>query len=338
MRRMRTAAKTRIPEGEPLLKPVLALLRRFRAQQPIRVGSLLVTIFGDAIAPRGGAVTLGSLIALAAPFGITERHVRTAVGRLAQDGWFIARRAGRRSEYHLTAHGAERFHEATQRIYGHSPVTWDRQWTQLLLPARGDRPDGLYEQLRWLGFGRIDSGLFIHPNPQLVHEPQWLRELNVPGALLMASRTADPAIDLQLASAGWDLQQLAAGYRRFMSSFQPLGSLSAAAMSALDCFIVRTLLIHEYRKIHLQDPLLPPTLLPGDWVGAAAYELCASLYADVFARSEAFLSDTAATFNDTLPAPGPAAQARFGGLALSPSDPAGAARKSAGTGWRADRP
>src|SRR2546430_16693793 len=27
-------------------------------------------------------------------------------------------------------------------------------------------------------------------------------------------------------------------------------------------FIIRTLLIHEYRKIHLRDPLLPPALLP----------------------------------------------------------------------------
>ncbi len=68
--------------------PVQALLRHFRAQRPLRGGSLLITLFGDAIAPRGGAVTLGSLIRLAQPFGLTERLVRTSVARLAREaGW-----------------------------------------------------------------------------------------------------------------------------------------------------------------------------------------------------------------------------------------------------------
>ncbi|HTL93821.1 MAG TPA: hypothetical protein VL176_15820, partial [Steroidobacteraceae bacterium] len=100
---------------------VRALLQHFQAQRPLRAGSLLISIFGDAIAPRGGAVTLGSLIRLAAPFGLAERAVRTAVARLARDGWLASRRAGRRSEYRLTRSGAERFAEATQRIYGESP-------------------------------------------------------------------------------------------------------------------------------------------------------------------------------------------------------------------------
>ena len=69
-----------------------SLLRHFRAQRPLRGGSLLVTVFGDAIAPRGGAVTLESLIRLAAPFGLTERLVRTSVARLAREGWLSGAR------------------------------------------------------------------------------------------------------------------------------------------------------------------------------------------------------------------------------------------------------
>ena len=70
---------------------LVALLGRFRRQRPLRSGSLLMTILGDAIAPRGGRVTLGSLIRLAEPLGLPERLVRTSVARLAQDG---SRRAG----------------------------------------------------------------------------------------------------------------------------------------------------------------------------------------------------------------------------------------------------
>src|SRR5450755_4492623 len=93
------------------------LVARFRRQRPLRGGSLIVTLFGDSIMPRGGAVALGNLIALAAPFGLNERLVRTAAARLAKDGWLEGRRAGKRSEYHLSHDGRERFAEATRRIY-----------------------------------------------------------------------------------------------------------------------------------------------------------------------------------------------------------------------------
>src|SRR3989440_11623619 len=119
----------------PLPAPVRALLRSCRGQVRLRGGPLLIAVFGDSIGPRGGAVTLGSLIRLAAPFGLTERLVRTSVARLARDGWLVAKRSGRRSEYRLTRSGAERFAEATQRIYGESPREWDGRWTLLVLPS-----------------------------------------------------------------------------------------------------------------------------------------------------------------------------------------------------------
>jgi len=128
------------PEASaPLPAPVRGLLRHFRAQRPLRGGSLLITVFGDSIAPRGGAVTLGSLIRLAAPFGLTERLVRTSVARLARDGWLAAKRSGRRSEYRLTRTGAERFADATRRIYGESPSVWNGKWTLAVVPAGGSR-------------------------------------------------------------------------------------------------------------------------------------------------------------------------------------------------------
>src|ERR1700730_14828489 len=143
---------TRKPSA-PLPAPVRTLLRNFRAQRPLRGGSLLITIFGDAIAPRGGAVPLGRLIRLAAPFGLPGRPVRTSVPRLARDGWLAAQRSGRRSEYRVTRGGGERFAEATQRIYGQSPRQWDGRWTLLVLPSSRPRRAQLRESLKWLGVG-----------------------------------------------------------------------------------------------------------------------------------------------------------------------------------------
>src|SRR2546429_9997001 len=110
----------------PLPAPVRALLRNFRAQRPLRGGSLLITVFGDSIAPRGGAVTLGSLIRLAAPFGLTERLVRTSVARLARQGWLAGKRSGRRSEYPPTRTGPERLPHTNRRTYGATAPLWAR--------------------------------------------------------------------------------------------------------------------------------------------------------------------------------------------------------------------
>lgn len=336
------------------------LLRRFRSQRPVRGGSLLVTIFGDSIAPRGGVVTLGGLISLARPFGLTERLVRTSVGRLAADGWLVARREGRQSEYRLTPTGQERFAAATQRIYGESPRAWDGQWTLLILPPPNSGPNGkspanprsngtrtgsTREELRWLGFGQLGPGLFAHPSCTLEQARSWTKEVEgARNALLLRSSGESAGVDRQLVAAGWDLAELTRRYQRFVDTFAPVGaaveSLSTdstagatieapardraathgskasdthAATSAMaeSAFVIRTLLIHEYRKIHLRDPLLPPELLPEGWVGAAAYELCRRLYPTVFGDAERFLSQHASTIREPLPPPEPSVYKRF---------------------------
>jgi phenylacetic acid degradation operon negative regulatory protein len=90
--------------------------------------------------------------------------------------------------------------------------------------------------------------------------------------------------------------------------------MAARGVGAETAFVVRTLLIHEYRKIHLQDPALPGALLPRDWAGAAAYRLCRQLYARVFPRAENHLSACARRLHRPLPPAEAAVRRRFGGL------------------------
>ncbi|MGH8298711.1 MAG: phenylacetic acid degradation operon negative regulatory protein PaaX [Steroidobacteraceae bacterium] len=303
----------------PLTKPVEALLRRFHGQRPLRGGSLLITIFGDAIAPRGGAVTLGSLIDLARPFGLAERLVRTSVARLAAEGWLAATRHDRRSEYRLTENGQKLFAEATRRIYGVNPSSWNGQWTVAVLPPsgrRGGNRRNLREELRWLGFGQLSPGVYAHPACSLEQARGWLATLGCANhGWLFKSATEGLTADRRLAAEGWNLLELARRYRRFRDTFAPVAAAARAsdALAPQPAFLVRTLLIHEYRKIHLQDPPLPPALLPAQWVGAEAYELTANLYAAVFAAAEQFLAETGRTIGGALPRAGAEVRARFGG-------------------------
>ncbi len=297
---------------------VSVLLTRFRRQRPLRSGSLLVTILGDAIAPRGGAVTLGSLIALARPFGLTERLVRTSVGRLANDGWLAARRSGRQAEYALTRHGRTRFAEATQRIYSEGPGDWNRQWTLLMLDAASSQPwTRIREQMSWLGFGQPTAGVLAHPSRSVADARRQLDDVGMSNhVIILQAASGGREQDRRLISTGWDLAELARGYRRFVKGFAPVRQiLNTGAKPAPErAFVVRTLLIHEYRKIHLRDPLLPRDLLPDDWIGVAAYALCQESYRAVFAGSEEFLSTNAAQLDGALPRLAPEAIRRFGGL------------------------
>src|SRR5215469_14957210 len=175
---MLSVSQLAVPMSDPLTAAVRALLRRLHGQKPLRGGSLIVTIFGDAISPRGGVVTLGSLIRIAGVFGLAERLVRTSVARLAKEGWLVARREGRQSEYRLTRSGAQRFSEATRRIYGTSPDSWEGRWTLVILPPGSGRNPR--EELRWLGFGQLSPGTFAHPNCTLQQAKGWLT--GIPGA------------------------------------------------------------------------------------------------------------------------------------------------------------
>jgi phenylacetic acid degradation operon negative regulatory protein len=293
------------------------LLRRFQAQRPLRGGSLLMTIFGDAIAPRGGAVTLGSLIDLARPFGLAERLVRTAVARLAADGWLAATRHGRRSEYRLTDSGSTRFAEATRRIYGVNPTSWEGHWTVAVLSASaGAARRSVRRELAWLGFGQLKSGVYAHPACTLEQARGWLETAGcVNHCWLLKGATEGLAEDRRLAAQGWDLAGIGRRYRRFCGHFAPAQAAvrHRSPLAPERAFIVRTLLLHEYRRIHLLDPLLPPVLLPAEWAGTQAYELTSHLYAAVFEAAETFLTETGRTIAGPLPPADAQVRARFGG-------------------------
>jgi phenylacetic acid degradation operon negative regulatory protein len=293
---------------------VRRLLARFHRQRPLRAGSLLITVFGDAIAPRGAAATLGSLIRIAQPFDLTERLVRTSVARLAQDDWLAARRDGRLSEYRLSSSGAGRFSEATRRIYGENPGNWDGRWTLLLLPS-GDGRDRLRDELLWLGFGQLNPGLLAHPARSTDDAREQLEAIGAKDGqvVLMESRSGDLDVDREIAKQGWNLAELEQRYSRFIRAFDPVrAALESEQPEPEAAFVLRTLLIHEYRRIHLRDPLLPVALLPDGWVGETAYDLTRGIYTRVFDPAETWLSETGATLAGPLPEPTPEVRGRFG--------------------------
>src|SRR3954451_16233303 len=138
------------------------LLEAFHARTPIRAGSLVVTVFGDAVAPRGGELSLSSLVAIMEAFGIAAGVVRTAMSRLVGEGWFERRRSGRSSFYRLSPQGRAAFEAATEKIYGPTHHRWDGAFAMMLLDQGSERASAR-ATLERLGFGAISPDLLIAP-------------------------------------------------------------------------------------------------------------------------------------------------------------------------------
>lgn len=291
-----------------------------------RAKSLIVTVFGDSIEPRGGTLWMGSLVRLLSPLGVQERSVRTSVFRLSQEAWLepAGEKIGRRSHYRMTAAGRQRAAHAHRRIYDAPADTWPGTWTLLLL-AQSASP-ALRHDLQWQGFGRFAPQLYAHPAP----DARALREIiAIHGAREGIAGFQASLLDFagsehpdQLVRRGWPLEHLAAQYKRFLTSFDAVRPLlDGTAIDDEQRFALRTLLIHEFRRAQLRDPHLPSALLPREWPGAQARALCAELYLACSEGAERYLTRSAEGPEGALPPPAPYFFLRFANVDPRPHRP-----------------
>lgn len=284
--------------------PIIAILQHLR-NRPSRTWSIVVTVFGDAVAPRGGSLWLGSLLGIFEAMEISGGVVRTAMSRLAVDGWLQRSRVGRNSFYQLTDMGRARFAAAAERIYGEPPTDWDGRFNLVLLDGGADR-DMVRGALESSGFGSIAPGVLIAPLSTPVPDEA--------ASLLRLQGCADVPTGRQMAERAWTLTDTADAYRRFLHVFEPLWQWIAASggLSDLDALVARILLVHEYRRVVLRDPLLPPALLPADWPGTGARQLASRIYQALLPGSERWLEQNGQNENGPLPPPSSDLQRRFG--------------------------
>ena len=291
-----------------------ALLESFRQKSRIQASSLITSVFGDAILPRGGRVWLGSLIKLLQPLDINERLVRTTVFRLVKDEWLQTEAMGRRTDYMLTPSGQRRFEEASRQIYAAEPPQWDRRWRLIMVvgelePRQRDR---LRQALYWQGFGDTGSGCFIHPSAELgvaldALAADGMAEL-LPQLLPLVAinpKFSPSADDASLVQRAWNLDDLATAYSSFVARYQPiLDALRQEPSDSVDeelACLARILLIHDFRRFLLRDPELPEVLLPAGWPGNQARLLCKEIYRRLLTPSERHLDQCLQLSNGEMP-------------------------------------
>jgi phenylacetic acid degradation operon negative regulatory protein len=273
-------------------------------REPSRTGSIVITVFGDAIMPRGGSVWLGTLLEFFKTLDIDSGVVRTAMSRLATDGWLERNKVGRNSFYRLAQKGWQTFDTAAKHIYNPQAADWTGRFELLLIANAADR-DASREALKDAGFGTPLPGVWIAPSG--VPVPQQAAHA------IRLEVSAEDDSGRRLLSESWPLQRTADAYLKFIKTFEPLRGWIGRRerLSDTDAFTARILLIHHYRRVVLRDPLLPTALLPQDWPGRAARELCGEVFQGLLEPSERWLDHNGSNEAGALPPAGMELRQRF---------------------------
>ena len=266
--------------------------------------SALFDVYGDHLRTwpglRAGGTPVAALVRLLAPLDVTPAAVRTAVSRMLHSGWLEAVRLPAGPGYALTAKAQRRLDGAAERIYRTGDSGWDGHWHLLVVPSPQRRTERahLHAQLGFLGYAPLGGCTWVAPRPAGELEAV-LAEAGVSGQRFVAHSDGDGA---RLAASAWDLDALAAGYRRFLDG---AAAILAAAPTHTDegAFAARLRLVHAWRQFLKVDPALPAELLPADWPGTTAAAWFDEQSARLLPAARTFVARCLAGVVDHAPAP-----------------------------------
>lgn len=288
--------------------------------------SLVITFLGDYLCHSGGGIWMGSLIKFMESLGFNQRFVRSSVFRLKQDGWLDVKKQGRKSYYFMTPERFDEVRAANRKIYSVESASWNGKWnlvhilSSTLLDAKVHG-----KTLSRLGFGVLDKGVYIQADQGQL-DAMDIDAINQAFSNAHVFQHADMAgltlRDMQsFIYTTWELQRIQDDYQAFCQMFNPvwqqLKDMPTEELNPEDCFKLRLLLIHFYRRIIIKDPLLPGELLPEDWPGGVAQSLAMNLYKKIHLSARNYVTEHGETIVGPVPLPASDYYARFGGLTAS---------------------
>ncbi len=261
--------------------PISPLINTLHAEGRLRVWSLVITVFGDLVQHRGGAVTTTRLGRIMTRIGVEQGALRTALSRLGQDGWVTSKRNGRISIYRLSPSGQAQIGPATSRIYAApraGPVT---EW-QLCLNLEDKGLPRLRPADGTPGDARGNHDLRLTGRLDQLSDRYKLAALDDPHRAMLLALAAD---------------------------LDTLEHLPGDA-DPLTCAVARMLLIHRWRRLVLRHDEIPAELMPDDLPLRDPRAAVAQAYQRLSPGAEAWL-DLKEDDLAPMPAPDATLRARF---------------------------
>jgi phenylacetic acid degradation operon negative regulatory protein len=235
--------------------------------------SLLLTILGEYVLPRGEAVWQETLVGALVSVGYTQHAARQALARSVRDGWLSTERVGRRARLSLSTRTAELLATGAARIYSFGePWEWDGRWLMLILRVPEERREVRHQlrtRLAWGGLGSMGAGVWLTPHVEREAELcAAIREAPAAEATSFVASLGALGRGEDVVAAAWDLEEVRSQYDAFIEDFS-----AVRVVFASQGFRMQTLLVHAWRKFPFLDPDLPSELLPAGWPRRRAHEL-----------------------------------------------------------------
>jgi phenylacetic acid degradation operon negative regulatory protein len=252
------------------------LIENFQSDGRPRIWSLVITIFGDSVQPRGGVIQTTRLSAILGRMGIEQGALRTALSRLSSDGWVQSERHGRTSSYRLLGAARAEFLSATDRIYAPPSASKAKTW------CVSTNPENAILDL---------GGLYLIANAPSQSD----QEFCIRGTL--------EAISQDFILDKLDPAQIEATLK-LIEDVKTLNS--HLPKDPIDCLVARTLLVHRWRRLILRFPEFPSELSP--WPNLR--KDVAKAYLDLTPKADQWLDAPLGQY-DAMPAPAPQYFLRF---------------------------
>jgi phenylacetic acid degradation operon negative regulatory protein len=256
--------------------------------------TIIFSLFGQYVLPRGGKVWIGTLIRALAALDFSPGAVRALVSRMKRKGLMENRRVGRRSFYWLTDSALHQVQEGGSRAFAPSGDDWDECWTVATYSVPEEyreRRETLRRSLTWFRFGALAPSVWISPHPLPSDAENKWRNLGVWRYLdiFRAEYLGSSDMRSMVAHAWPHLPEIEERYRAYIARYGPLlRRFKAGRLDDEESFATRLRSLFEFVAITLRDPDLPPSLLPEDWSRPSAQLLFRELVSALNEPAERF--------------------------------------------------
>lgn len=277
------------------------LIENLHQSGSLKVWSLIISFFGDAVEPRGGIVAASTLQSVMEVMGVGSGAVRTACSRLAKDGWIERQRQGRNSFFRLSETGHTQFKQASRQIYA-PPVRSQRSGASATHEYPASQSDTKFTLIvqnplntrSTLWQSLLTAGIRINANSVLLTTAD-MESYKLPGNslefqdMMVLSNATARFPDWIKRSVCSD--ESAQRYLQLMQRFDAVRQTPPT--DPLTSLAVRCLLIHEWRRLLLRNRPVPEELTPSDWPLNDCHQFVATLYRKLFQTGEQWMDENA---------------------------------------------
>lgn len=242
-----------------------------------RIGSVIISIYGDAVIPQRNILPLSTIQELSTHLKFESGAVHTALSRLCSDGWFTRHKNGKHVSYELKNENKKTVEEAAQRIYGPNFLKEPKSWSIALF----DKPTN-----------QTPKGVYA------INRKAWI----VPDTIDLTDTDGDPIIfnvqDVTQQIPKWSIANtipldITREYQFLNQLISPMNEdlKEVKNMNELNALLARVLMIHFWRKIVLKHSPVYRSLMPQEWPGIICSESVSSLYHALLPKSQEWWPD-----------------------------------------------